>query len=196
MPSAHSGTNPVKCISCKQDLTVLEIRSKSPRDAEATAGVIASLCGRHNVPVEFTGIAGNALFVGVKNSARLESLAYSNDGVACLEARVHSSSALITLVGQGINSTPGLLGRVVAVLKNLQVISIPDAESGLKLSLIVPQAQMKQSIELLHRELFRRVDPTVFAESTSPQSIPQRAGASAVTADQASESQAQQLALA
>ncbi len=171
VPSAPSGTNPVKCISCKQHLTVLEVRSNLG-SAQVLADSLKDLCERHNVPVEFTGVAGNALFLAVKNSARLESLQYSNDaGLNCTAARVHSNSALITLVGQGINSTPGLLARVVATLRNLPMVCVPDTESGLKLSLIVPQAEMKRSIELLYREFFQSVDPTVFVAAEAPMPV-------------------------
>jgi aspartate kinase len=196
VPSAASGTNPVKCISCKQDLTVLEVRSNTPGDAETMAVTFADLCGRHNVPVEFSGVAGNALFLGVKNSARLESLGASVDAGVCIEARVHSHSAVITLVGQGINSTPGLPARVAAALRNSPVVCIPDAESGLKLSLIVPQSAMKQSVELLHREFFRALDPTLFAENESRHSISRTAPAEAVAANQTSGRQPRRLALA
>ncbi len=172
--SALSGTNPVKCISGKQDLTVLEVQSNTPSAAEAMAETLGSLCARHNVPVEFSAVAGNTFFLGVKNCARLESLeATLETGIACTEARVHSNSALITLVGQGIGSTPGLPGRIAATLRNVPVVCIPDTESGLKLSLIVPQAEMKRSIGLLHREFFQQVDPTVFVESGTQPLVPQ-----------------------
>jgi aspartate kinase len=160
VPSAQSGTNPVKSISCKQDLTILELESN-------VAGILESLCARHSVPVEFTAVNGSSFFLGVKNSTRLESLAASLESdLACVEARVHSNSAVITLVGQGINSTPGLIARVVATLRAVPVICIPDCESGLKLSLIVPQKVMQRSIEHLHREFFQRVDPGLFARAT------------------------------
>jgi aspartokinase len=176
---------------------VLEIRSNTPGEVEAMAGSLKSLSERHNVPVEFTSSAGNVLFLGVKNSSRLESLAHFEDAdLTCLEARVHSDSVLITLVGQGINSTPGVLARAVAVLRNFPVVCIPDSESGLKLSLIVPQAEMKKSIELLHREFFQHVDPTVFVESGAQQSGPQKAGECAVAANRTSGSQPQRLVLA
>jgi hypothetical protein len=73
---------------------------------------------------------------------------------------------VITLVGQGINSTPGVVARVTATLRNVAVIFVPDTEPGLKLSLIVPQPVMKRCVELLHREFFQSVDPTVFASVT------------------------------
>jgi aspartate kinase len=162
VPSAQSGTNPVKSISCKQDLTILELQSNM-------AGILESLCARHNVPVEFSAVTGSSFFLGVKNSTRLESLAASLESdLGCVEARVHSNSAVITLVGQGIISAPGLIGRVVVTLKTVPVVCIPDSESGLKLSLIVPQKVMQRSIELLHREFFQRVDPALFACVTDP----------------------------
>jgi aspartate kinase len=160
--------NPVKSISCKQDLTVLEVRSNSASEARVMATALENLCVRHGVRVEFSGSTGKTLFLGVKSCERLDSLAYSNEaGLAGLEARAHSHSALITLVGEGIQSTPGLMARAIAALRSFPVVCVPDNESGLKLSLIVPQTALKQSVELLHREFFEEVDPAVFVAGES-----------------------------
>ena len=43
VPSAQSGTNPVKCISCKSDLTVLEVRSNMAVFWKACASAITCL---------------------------------------------------------------------------------------------------------------------------------------------------------
>jgi hypothetical protein len=36
------------------------------------------------------------------------------------------------------------------------------------MSLLVPSAEMRRSIEMLHREFFQQIDPTVFAECQEP----------------------------
>ena len=161
VPAAHSGINPVKCISCKPGLTVIEIRS------EAAADSLRDLCERHHLPVEFSGGSGNSYFLAVKSSAQLDSLGTSiGSDLSCVEARVHSHSAVIALVGQGIAETPGLAARVASTLRNPSIACVPDTESGLKLSLIVPQPEMQETLERLHREFFQRADPAVFVEST------------------------------
>ena len=128
-------------------------------------------------------MVGDSVFLGVKNSARLETLAHSiGSDFICVEARVHSNAAVITLVGQEINSTPGLLNRIASTLKNIPVVCIPDTESDVKLSLVVPQPAMKQAVELLHRELFQQVDPTLFAASEKLQTVPACATDSSLSA--------------
>jgi aspartate kinase len=156
VPCAVSGAGPVKCISSKQDLTVLEVSSKLDE-------TLRDLCRRQNVPVEFAGVCGGRLFLGVRDCVRLESLV--DEGITCVEARVRSNAAVVTLVGQGITGAPGILARIESTLKSVDATCIPDFESGIKISLIVPQTEMKKSVELLHREFFKRVDAAVFAES-------------------------------
>ena len=200
--TAHSGTNPVKCISAQQDLTVLEIRPVAghPKPSDATGAIaahLANLCARHDVPVDFTAVTPHAVFLALKNSAPLESLAYSNDaGLSGIRARVHSHAALITLVGQGIRSAPDLQARVTAALRHIPVVTIPDAESGLKLSLIVPQADMKSAIDLLHRELFASLDAAIFAPARVTPAVPETIAAGAAQANQTPVSQPRRLALA
>jgi aspartate kinase len=158
--------NPVKSISCKQTLTVLEVRSNTEGEADTMAEALEKLCARNNVRVEFSGSTGKTLFLGVNSCEQLQSLAYSNQaGLSGLHAHAHSHSALITLVGEGIHSTPGLMARAVAALRDFPVVCVPDDGSGLKLSLIVPQPALKQSVALLHREFFEEVDPAVFTAS-------------------------------
>jgi aspartate kinase len=151
-----NGSGGVKGIACKQDLTVLELNAE-------VNGMLHDLCHRHNVPVEFSGFKNGSLFFAVKNSVHLESL--TDEDLACVYARVVSNAALITLVGQGITSEPGILTRIASVLKGVDVCCIPDYESAIKLSLIVPQPEMKKCVELLHRAFFHESGAHAPAES-------------------------------
>lgn len=153
-PACDSGG--VKGIAVKQDLTVLELNAE-------VDGMLHDLCHRHNVPVEFSGVRDGSLFFAVKNSVHLESL--TDEGLTCVHARVVSNAAIITLVGQGITSEPGILTRIASALRGVEVCCIPDYESAIKLSLIVPQAEMKKCVERLHREFFQETGARSPAET-------------------------------
>jgi hypothetical protein len=87
----------------------------------------------------------------------------------CVEVRLHPRSAVLTLVGAGMEGASEIAARALAALKQIPVTILPSGQSKLALSLMVPSAEMQKSAELLHREFFRQVDPSVFAECQEPE---------------------------
>jgi len=77
---------------------------------------------------------------------------------------MHPRSAILTLVGEGIDGTSDVAARTSAALKPIPVTMISSVCSKLAMSLIVPSAEMRRSVEMLHREFFQKIDGAVFAE--------------------------------
>jgi aspartate kinase len=160
--SAITCLNPVKAIACKADLTVLEIRSKKERDSEELAAALGEMCGRYGMPPEILCQKNGTIFLALKSSARYNNLPIELEG--CIEVRLHPRSAILTLVGEGIDGAPEVAARTLAALKQIPVTMISSTCSKLAISLIVPSAEMYRSVEMLHREFFQRIDAAVFAE--------------------------------
>jgi aspartate kinase len=153
-------SNVVKSIACKRDLTILEVR---PQGAAGPAYVqsLMRLCDK--APAEFVAQVGAAVFVGIKNSGGPEHLRMDLDGCAAVHLR--TDAAVITLVGQGLTSMPGIAARALAVLKNPDAVIASDERSRLAISIILPQRDLQKSVESLHKEFFRSLDPRMFASS-------------------------------
>jgi aspartate kinase len=154
-------SNPVKSIACKQNLTVLEIRTDAPQAADALIASLRQLCERKGAAPEFVAHHRGVVYFGVKSTGRFHDLQMEME--RCVEVRLRPDCAVLSLVGAGIAADSTLPSRALAVLKEAVVCQT----TGLVLSLIVPQAELKRSVELLHRELFRTVDPTVFVGQAS-----------------------------
>jgi aspartate kinase len=155
-------SNPVKAIACKADLTVLEIRSKQERDPQELAAALGEMCGRYGMPAQFLCQNNGTIFLALNSSTRYQNLPIELEG--CVEVRLHPRSAILTLVGEGIDGTPEVAARTSAALKQIPVTMISSASSKLAVSLLVPSAQLHRSVEMLHREFFHRIDTAVFAE--------------------------------
>jgi len=155
-------SNPVKAIACKPDLTVLEIRLKDERDPVELAAALGEMCGRYGMPAEFLCQNNGTIFRALKSSTRYQNLPIEVDG--CVEVRLHPRSAVLTLVGEGIDGTSDIAARALTALKQFPVTILSNGRSKLAVSLIVPSTEMQRSVELLHREFFQRIDPAVFAE--------------------------------
>ena len=154
--AAGACSNPVKSIAVKQNLTILEIRASEPQAAESLLAGLHQLCERRGAAAEFVANTAGVIYFGVKSTDRFENLQAELE--RCVEVRLHPQCAVISLVGA---AGPGLTACALGVLK--EAVACPNG--SLALSLIVPQADLKRSVELLHREFFRTIDRSVFAES-------------------------------
>jgi aspartate kinase len=161
-PAAPPCSNIVKAIACKPDLTVLEIRANDDRDPVELAVALAELCGRHGMPAEFLYQNNGTIFLALKSSMRYRNLPIELDG--CVEVRLYPRSAIITLVGEGVEGASEIAARSLAALKRTPVTILSGGRSNLAMSLMVPSAEMQKSVEILHREFFQQIDPEVFAE--------------------------------
>jgi aspartate kinase len=155
-------SNPVKAITCKPDLTVLEIRPKDERDPEELAVGLGEMCGRYGVPAEFLCQNNGTIFLALKSSTRYQNLPIEVDG--CVEVRLHPRSAILTLVGEGIDGRAEISARASVALNEVPMTILSGSRSKLAMSLLVPSAEMQRSVEMLHCEFFRQIDPAVFAE--------------------------------
>jgi len=166
IPDVPPCSNPVKAIACKPDLTVLEIRPKDERDPAELAAALGEMCERYGMPAEFLCQHEGTIFLAFKSSTRYQNLPMELTG--CFEVRLHTQSAILTLVGEGINGTSEIVARSLAALKQIPVTILSSRRSKLAVSLIVPSTEMQRSVEMLHREFFQQIDPVVFAECQDP----------------------------
>jgi aspartate kinase len=185
VPAVPPCSNPVKAIACKPDLAVLEIRSSDERDTGELAAALGEMCARYGMPAEFLCQNEGTIFLALKSTTHYQNLPI--ELVGCLEVRLHTRSAILTLVGEGIDGTCDIAARSVAALKQIPVTILSQTHSKLAMSLLVPETAMQRSVEMLHREFFKQTDPAVFAEcqrqgveNAQPPSTFTEPGASAV----------------
>jgi aspartate kinase len=162
IPTVPPCSNPVKAIACKPDLTVLEIRPRDERDPAELAAALGEMCGRYGMPAEFLCQNKGTIFLAFKSSTRYQNLPIEVAG--CVEVRLHTQSSILTLVGEGIDGTPEVAARSLAALKPILATILSGSGSKLAVSLMVPTAELRRSLEMLHREFFQQIDPVVFAE--------------------------------
>ena len=71
---------------------------------------------------------------------------------------------MVSLVGDGITSDASTLQRVLAALKKAsEIVMVSQGGSQNNIRIAVPESNLTVSVENLHREFFRAVDPEIFA---------------------------------
>jgi aspartate kinase len=162
--TAEQCAHVVKSIACKSDLTVLEIRLRG--DAEGNLDALRQLCGCHGVSPEFLAQNGEAVYLAIQSSDRYDRLQMEIEG--CVEVRLRPERAILTLAGADIPRTPSLKAQVLNALKNTEAVILWDHHDAPAMSIVVPQDDLRKSVEALHRELFSQPDQRVLAEVNRP----------------------------
>jgi aspartate kinase len=152
-----SGSGIVKGIACRQDTMVLEIRAEGGGEVEPAA--LHQLCDGNGTSGDWIGTQGNAAFFAVRSTP--DRARMSMDG--CVSVRVHPCSAILTLVGDRVASTPAIRELLRSTLKPIPatVMSAPQSEHSIVV--MVPQSELTRAAALLHREFFGQPDPRIFA---------------------------------
>lgn len=160
----------VKSIACKDNLTVIELRSvEGQRGHISFLQELTEACKRASPVVEVCH-DGSTIYLVVNGA----SSGYENlfDKDCCLEARVKGRRALISLVGQGLLENPSVAAKAKAVLKGFDSFLLPpDKSTQCTLCIVVPNEYAVRCVEKLHAEFFRDPDPEIFARCAEPQSV-------------------------
>jgi aspartokinase len=101
------------------------------------------MCVRYGTPAEFLCQNNEKIFLALKSSTRYENLPIEVDG--CVEVRLHPRSAILTLVGEGIDGTSEIATRTLDALTGIPVTILSSSRSTLAISLLVPSMEYRES---------------------------------------------------
>jgi aspartate kinase len=77
-------------------------------------------------------------------------------------AVAHPNQAIVSLVGEGLRSDPGLVSRVFEAIDEIELGAILQGPSAITMSFVVGEAEVETVIARLHEVFFRQLDPRVF----------------------------------
>jgi aspartate kinase len=155
-----ASTNQVKSIACKQNITVVNIQSSRMLMAHGFLRRIFEVFDRFETAVDVVSTSEVSVSLTIDSTASLDSILTELREFS--EVSAENSSALISLVGENIRSTPGVASRAFGAIRDVNIRMISQGASVLNISFVVAQADLKRSVELLHEEFFSQLDPEVF----------------------------------
>jgi len=165
--TAHSA-NLIKSIAVKSDVTLLEIHSATqPQDLDA----LITFCKQHGPEATVVSSSERALYIAVDKNSKIGEENLASNG--CLEVRVRSGQAILTLVGQ-LAEKDLIAKKLAAALQGISCFVIPSEPSRSSVSIAVPQEQLKKSTALVHQAFFSNPDPQFFVaqnNSAAKQSV-------------------------
>jgi aspartate kinase len=152
--------NPVKSISCKRGITILNVHSTRMLLAHGFLRRIFEIFDRHNTSVDMVSTSEVSVSLTLDDAENLDQIVREIREFA--EVSTEAKQALVCLVGENIRHTPGIAGRAFQVLRSLNIRMISQGASLLNLGFVIAEADLKAAVTALHQEFFNQLDPEVF----------------------------------
>jgi aspartate kinase len=157
---AVSSICPVKSIACKQDITVVEVRSLRMLMAHGFLRRIFEVFDRFKTPVDMVTTSEVCVALTIDQTRALPEIEDELSRIA--QVTVVRNQAIICLVGDALRETSGLGARIFGALKHVNIRMISQGASFNNVSFVVDGAALLPAVQALHDEFFSTVDPDVF----------------------------------
>ncbi len=152
--------NPVKSISCKRGITLVNVHSTRMLMAHGFLRRIFEVFDRFETSVDMVATSEVSVSLTVDSPENLQPITEALSEFAAVSTE--SDQAIVCLVGENIRYTPGIAGRAFSVLHNRNIRMISQGASLLNLGFLVADADVQQTVRALHDEFFTELDPEVF----------------------------------
>jgi aspartate kinase len=152
--------NPVKSISCKRGVTIVNIHSTRMLMAHGFLRRIFEIFDRYKTSVDMVSTSEVSVSLTVDNCEQLDAIREHLLDFA--EINAESGQAIVCLVGENIRHTPGIAGRAFQVLRGKNIRMISQGASVLNLGFVVADEDVSEAVAALHDEFFSTLDPAVF----------------------------------
>jgi aspartate kinase len=153
--------NPVKSISCKRGVTILNVRSTRMLMAHGFLRRIFEVFDRFGTSVDMLATSEVSVSLTLDQEESLEQISAELQQFG--EVTIEPGHAIVCLVGENIRHTPGIAGRAFQVLRNTNIRMISQGASVLNLGFVIADSDLELVVGALHKEFFTELDPAVFA---------------------------------
>ncbi len=120
--------------------------------AHGYAARVFSVFEKHGVPVDVIATSEVSISITVDEKAPLDRLAASLSEFA--EVSILRNLAVLSVVGKGIRTTPGVAARVFAALRDVNIVLISQGASETNITFVVDAADAPEALRRLHRDFF------------------------------------------
>ncbi len=142
----------LKSIAAKKGITTIHVRSLRMLMAHGFLRSMFEVFDRHEVPVDLVSTSEVSVSLTVDREDKLHAIV--EDLSRFSEVSVRPNCAIVCLVGEGIQSTPGIAAQVFKALGDINVSMISQGSSEINLSFVVDEKQADEAVRRLHRAFF------------------------------------------
>jgi aspartate kinase len=148
------GASPVRSISCKKGVTVVNVRAPAMLGTTGFLAEFFAIFARHGVSVDVLASSEVSISCTIDETHRLDELTAALQAVG--EVKVHRNRAIIGVVGIDLRGTRGLASRIFSAIRGINVEVISQGASEINVTFVVREEDGPSAVRLLHDEFFGR----------------------------------------
>jgi aspartate kinase len=146
------GDSPIRSISWKQGITVINIRAPRMLGAYGFLRALFEVFERHETVVDVLASGEVSVSLTIEDRTRLPGILRDLSELG--EVWIEERRAIIAVVGIGLRTTPGLAGRVFNAVWPANVEVISQGSSAINMTFVVREQDGPDVVRRLHREFF------------------------------------------
>jgi aspartate kinase len=145
------GGSPVRAISCKRGITVVNVRSPSSLGTAGFLRALFEVFERHAIVVDVIATSEVNVSVTVDDTRNLTLARADLDLLG--EVSLFPGRAIVAVVGIGLRGTKGLSGRIFTAVQSVNVELISQGASEINVTFVVKEEDAVEAVRRLHAVL-------------------------------------------
>jgi aspartate kinase len=141
-----------RAIAFKKGITVVLVSQPRMLMAYGFVARVFEVFDRQRTPVDLIATSEVSISLTVDDVERLEQVKTDLAGLGQVD--VLSGMAIVSVVGRGFASHPGIAARIFDALREVNVVMISFGASDVNVSFVVAEADAERAVRLLHAEFF------------------------------------------
>jgi aspartate kinase len=146
------GDSPIRSISWKQGITVINIRAPRMLGAYGFLRALFEVFERHETVVDVLASGEVSISLTIEDRSRLDPLVRDLGELG--EVWIEERRAIVAIVGIGLRNTPGLAARVFNAVWPANVEIISQGASAINMTFVVRDEDGPDVVRRLHQEFF------------------------------------------
>jgi aspartate kinase len=145
------GNSPVRSISCKRGITVVNIRCPASLGTSGFLRALFEIFERHDLVVDVIATSEVNVSVTVDDETRLDEA--RDELEAFGEVTVFPHRAIVAVVGIGLRGTRGLAARIFSAVRGINIEVISQGASEINVTFVVREDESDEAVRRLHEAL-------------------------------------------
>ena len=142
----------VKAIAHKNGITTVQVTSARMLGAYGFLRKLFEVFDQHQTAVDVVTTSEVSVSLSIDDASALTELVPDLEELGTVE--IEKDRTIISVIGEGLRSTPGIAAKVFSVINDINVSMISVGASSVNLTFMVEEAQANDAIRRLHQVCF------------------------------------------
>jgi aspartate kinase len=152
--------NLIKSIAGKRGITIVTVSSSRMLMAHGFLRALFEVFDRHHTSVDMVATSEVSVSLTLDDVSSLNAIVEELKQLG--DVQVSPKTVLICLVGNNLKYTPGVARRAFGSIADINILMVSHGASNINFSFLVDEKDANATIQNLHADFFREIDPDVF----------------------------------